>query len=315
MDRFDALSAFVAVADLKGFAAAARKLGLSASAVTRLVAALEERIGLRLLQRTTRSVSLTDAGARYLDRARRILADLEEADGSAQAERSTPTGRLIVSAPLAFGRLHVAPLMCAYLQRYPDIVGELQLSDRMVNLVEDGIDLAVRIGNLPDSSLITRHLGETRRIVVASPAYLDRNGEPRNPGELADHRIIHFAGLGGGASDWRFTRDGREERTAIAPHYVTNSADAGVWHAARGGGLAMVLAYQAADELRDGRLRIVLREFEPAPLPIQAVYPAARLLSAKVRAFLDIAAEQANWRFDDFSVGKRGLPGRIPRPD
>jgi DNA-binding transcriptional LysR family regulator len=300
MDRFDGLTAFVAVADLKGFAAAARKLGLSASAVTRLVAALEERIGLRLLQRTTRSVSLTDAGARYLERARHILADLEEADGSAQAERSTPTGRLVVSAPLAFGRLHVAPLMCGYLQRYPDIVGELQLSDRTVNLVEDGIDLAVRIGRLPDSSLIMRQLGETRRIVIASPAYLDRNGAPRNPGELAGHRIIHFAGLGGGASDWRFSRDGREQRIAIAPHYVTNSADAGVWHAARGGGLAMVLAYQAADELRDGRLKIVLREFEPPPLPIQAVYPAARLLSAKVRAFVDIAAEQANWRFSDF---------------
>jgi DNA-binding transcriptional LysR family regulator len=300
MDRFDGLSAFVAVADLKGFAAAARKLGLSASAVTRVVAALEDRIGLRLLQRTTRSVSLTDAGARYLERARRILADLEEADGSAQAERSTPTGRLVVSAPLAFGRLHVAPLMCAFLQRYPDIVGELQLSDRTVNLVEDGIDLAVRIGHLPDSSLIMRHLGETRRIVIASPDYLERNGEPRNPGELAGHRIIHFAGLGGGASDWRFSRDGREQRIAIAPHYLTNSADAGVWHAARDGGLAMVLAYQAADELRDGRLKIVLREFEPPPLPIQAVYPAARLLSAKVRAFVDIAAEQANWRFSDF---------------
>jgi DNA-binding transcriptional LysR family regulator len=300
MDRFDGLTAFVAVADLKGFAAAARKLGLSASAVTRLVAALEERIGLRLLQRTTRSVSLTDAGARYLERARHILADLEEADGSAQAERSTPTGRLVVSAPLAFGRLHVAPLMCGYLQRYPDIVGELQLSDRTVNLVEDGIDLAVRIGRLPDSSLIMRQLGETRRIVIASPAYLDRNGAPRNPGELAGHRIIHFAGLGGGPSDWRFSRDGREQRIAIAPHYVTNSADAGVWHAARGGGLAMVLAYQAADELRDGRLKIVLREFEPPPLPIQAVYPAARLLSAKVRAFVDMAAEQANWRFSDF---------------
>jgi DNA-binding transcriptional LysR family regulator len=300
MDRFDGLSAFVAVADLKGFAAAARKLGLSASAVTRLVAALEERIGLRLLQRTTRSVSLTDAGARYLERARRILADLEEADGSAQAERSTPTGRLVVSAPLAFGRLHVSPLMCAYLQRYPDIVGELQLSDRTVNLIEDGVDLAVRIGNLPDSSLIMRQLGETRRIVVASPAYLDRNGEPRIPGELARHRIIHFAGLGGGVSDWRFSHDGREERIAITPHYVTNSADAGVWHAAHGGGLAMVLAYQAADELRDGRLKIVLREFEPPAIPIQAVYPAARLLSAKVRAFVDIAAEQANWRFSDF---------------
>lgn len=150
MDRFDALSAFVAVADRKGFAAAARRLDLSASAVTRLVADLEQRLGLRLLQRTTRSVTLTDAGARYLERARRILSDLEEADSSAQAEQAAPTGRLVVSAPLAFGRLHVAPLMRDYLERYPEATGELLLSDRVINLIEDGIDLAVRIGKLAD---------------------------------------------------------------------------------------------------------------------------------------------------------------------
>jgi DNA-binding transcriptional LysR family regulator len=301
MDRFDTLSAFVAVADLQGFAAAARKLGLSASAVTRLVAALEERVGLRLLQRTTRSVSLTDAGARYLERVRRILADLDEADGSAQAERATPTGRLVISAPLAFGRLHVAPLMGAYLRLYPEVIGELQLSDRMVNLVEDGIDLAVRIGNLPDSSLIARHIGETRRVVVASPTYLKRNGEPQDPRELALHRIIQFTGLGG-PSDWRFLREGRDERTPIVPHYLTNSVDAAICHARLDGGLAMVFAYQAAEEIRQGRLKIVLRNFEPAARPIQLVYPAARLLSPKVRAFVDLAAELADWRFGDFQA-------------
>ena len=158
MDRFDAMQAFITVADLRGFAPAARKLGLSPSGVTRLVAALEERLGARLLQRTTRSVTLTDIGTRYLERARRILADIEEAEGSTEGERTLPSGRLVVSAPVGFGRLHVSPLMSAYLTRYPEVSGELRLADRMVNLVEDGVDLAVRIGHLPDSSLVARRL-------------------------------------------------------------------------------------------------------------------------------------------------------------
>src|SRR4051794_35497250 len=168
MDRIDAMQAFVLVADLKGFAPAARRLGLSASGVTRLIAALEERVGARLLQRTTRSVMLTDVGTRYLERARRILADVEEAEASAQAERTAPSGRLVVSAPNGFGRLHVAPLFSTYLKRYPEVSGELRLSDRMVNLVEDGIDCAVRVGHLPDSSLVARGVGDMRRVVVAS---------------------------------------------------------------------------------------------------------------------------------------------------
>ena len=150
MDRIDAMQAFVAVADLQGFAPAARKLGLSPSGVTRLIAALEERLGARLLQRTTRSVTLTDVGARYLERARRILADVEEAEGAAEGERTRPSGRLVVSAPLGFGRLHVSPIMSAYLMRFPEVTGELRLADRMVNLVEDGVDLAVRIGHLAE---------------------------------------------------------------------------------------------------------------------------------------------------------------------
>src|ERR1700687_2027491 len=159
MDRIDAMQAFVAVADLQGFAPAARKLGLSPSGVTRLIAALEERLGARLLQRTTRSVTLTDVGARYLLRARRILADVEEAEGSAQAERTRPSGRLVVSAPVGFGRLHVSPVMSAYLTRYPEVSGELRLSDRMINLVEDGVDLAIRIGHLDASRLVALPVG------------------------------------------------------------------------------------------------------------------------------------------------------------
>src|ERR1700743_551336 len=169
MDRIDAMQAFVAVADLKGVAPAARKRGLSPSGVTRLIAALEERLGARLLQRTTRQVALTDAGARYLERARRILADVEEAERAAEGERTRPSGRLVVSAPVGFGRLHVSPMMTAYLKRYPEVFGELRLEDRVVSLVEDGVDLSVRLGELADSSLVARQVGDMRRIVVASP--------------------------------------------------------------------------------------------------------------------------------------------------
>ena len=292
MDRIDAMAAFVAVADLKGFAPAARKLGLSPSNVTRLIAALEDRLGARLLQRTTRSVTLTDVGARYLERARRILSDVEEAEISAQAERTRPSGRLVVSAPIGFGRLHVSPVMSAYLQRYPEVSGELRLSDRMINLVEDGVDLAVRIGHLANSSLVVRSVGDMRRIVVASPDYLKRRGEPNNPAAAVSHDTIQF-----GTSDWDFVGDGREVRVPCTPHFITNSADAALLHAEQGGGLTRVLAYQAADAIKAGLLKIVLAKFEPAPLPIHIVYPTSRLLSAKVRTFVDLVIEVSDWKF------------------
>lgn len=296
MDRIETMQAFVTVADHKGFAPAARKLGLSASAVTRMVAALEERVGARLLQRTTRSVMLTDAGERFLERARRILADVEEAEAAVQAERTQPTGRLVVSAPLGFGRRHVTPLMSTYLKRYPDVAGDLRLSDRMVNLVEEGVDIAVRIGHLPDSSLVARAVGDMRRMVVASPDYLAAHGEPHHPSEIAAHRTVHFGALSA-APDWRFVEDGREVRVACAPRFTTNSADAAIFHAEQGGGLTRVLAYQAAEGLASGRLKAVLVDYEIAPLPIHLVYPTSRLLSAKVRAFVDLVLHDCDWHF------------------
>ncbi len=300
MDRLSAMQAFVAVADLQGFAPAARKLGVSASAVTRMVAALEERLGVRLLQRTTRSVTLTDAGARYLDRARRILAEIDEAEDSAQAERARPTGRLTVSAPTLFGRMHLAPLMGEFLVAHPEVTGELLLADRMVNLVDEGVDLALRIGRLEDSSLIVRKAGETRRVLVASPAYLERHGVPSVPGDLGAHQVIQVLPLAP-TLEWTFRtapdRASDEVRVSVAAHYVTNSVDAALWHAEHGGGLTLALSYQVADAVRAGRLRIVLAGHEPPPLPIQWVYPTSRLLSAKVRAFIDLAARQTDWRF------------------
>ena len=296
MDRIDAMQAFVAVADLQGFAPAARKLGLSPSGVTRLIAALEQRLGARLLQRTTRSVTLTDIGTRYLERARRILADVEEAEGSAQDERTRPSGRLVVSAPVGFGRLHVSPVMSAYLKRYPEVSAELRLADRMVNLVEDGIDLAVRIGHLADSSLVARHVGEMRRIVVASSAYLQQRGEPDTPEAVASHETIQFGAMTA-SPDWRFVEDGREIRVTCTPRFTTNSADAAIQYAEQGGGLTRVLAYQAADAIKGCRLRVVLAQFEQPPLPIHIVYPTSRLLSAKVRTFIDLVTDISDWHF------------------
>jgi DNA-binding transcriptional LysR family regulator len=296
MDRIDAMQAFVAVADLHGFAPAARKLKLSPSAITRLVAALENRLGARLLQRTTRQVALTDAGARYLERARRILADVEEAEHAAEGERTRPSGRLVVSAPVGFGRLHVSPVMSAYLKRYGEVSAELRLEDRITNLVEDGVDLAVRIGHLADSSLVARHVGEMRRIVVASPAYLTARGEPKTPEAIVSHDTIQF-GASAGVADWRFLEDSSEVRFSLAPRFSTNSADAAIQYAETGGGLTRVLAYQAAAGLKAGRLKIVLEKFEQPALPIHIVYPTSRLLSAKVRTFIDQVTETTDWRF------------------
>jgi DNA-binding transcriptional LysR family regulator len=186
--------------------------------------------------------------------------------------------------------------MTAYLKRYPDVSADLRLSDRMINLVEEGVDLAVRIGHLPDSTLVARHVGEMRRIVVASKDYLKRRGEPRTPEAIATHDTIHFGAMTA-APDWRFAAEGREIRVSSTPRFTSNSADAAIQYAEAGGGLTRVLAYQAADSLKAGRLRIVLAEFEQPALPIRIVYPTSRLLSAKVRTFIDLVTETADWHF------------------
>jgi DNA-binding transcriptional LysR family regulator len=307
MDRLDSMAVFVAVADLRGFAPAARRLALSAPAVTRAVAALEERVGARLFQRTTRSVKLTDAGARFLTRARRILADVAEAEQLAASDRSEPQGRFVVAAPNLFGRLHVSPLMSKLAARHPALVCELTLADRLVNLVDEGVDAAVRIGELDDSSLVARRVGETRRVVVATPKYLAGRRKVRTPRDLAAHDLVHFTAIQQ-APEWTF-RSHRgasggpaEERVTFVPTFVTNSADAAMHHAEHVGGVTMQLAYQVAAAVRSQRFSVILEDFEPPPAPIHVVYPSTRLLSAKVRAFVDLVMEQpkrGSWRFVD----------------
>jgi len=241
-------------------------------------------------------VTLTDAGTRYLERAKRILADVEEAEHAAEGERTRPSGWLVVSAPVGFGRLHVSPVMSAYLMRYGEVSGELRLEDRMVSLVDDGVDLAVRIGELADSSLVARQVGTMRRIVVASPGYLKAHGEPKRPDAIASHQTIQF-GATAGLADWRFLDDGREIRINIAPRLATNNADAAIQYAEAGGGLTRVLAYQAREAIKRGGLKIVLQKFELPAMPIHIVYPTSRLLSAKVRSFIDLVTVSTDWRF------------------
>jgi DNA-binding transcriptional LysR family regulator len=289
MDRLTAMQAFVTVAELRGFAAAAKKLRVSPPAVTRLVAALEHRLAIRLLQRTTRSVALTDAGARYLAHARRILDEVDAAERDARAETVAPTGRFVVAAPLAFGRREVAPVVSELLARYPAVTCELALSDRFVDLVDEGVDVAVRIGVLADSSLRVRRVGSTRRIVIASPAYLAAHKRIRTPADLAAHALVQLSAI----PEW----DVGDARLAIQPRFVTNSAEAAVGHAVRGGGLARVFSYQARDELTSGELVTVLARHEPPPVPIQLVYPASRLPSASLRAFIELVVTTRDWTF------------------
>jgi DNA-binding transcriptional LysR family regulator len=291
MDRLEAMTAFAAVADRKSFSSAARHLKMSPPAVTRLVAGLEDHLGVALLRRTTRTVTVTDAGARYLERVKRILAETEEAESAAQAELATPSGRLVISAPVTFGRMHISPLVAEYLKLYPQVSGELLLSDRYVNLVDDGIDVALRIGELADSSLIARRAGTTRRVVVGAPKYFAERGTPKTLADLKAHDIVR---LTGGALDWSFAGG---ERTELPARYVTNSVDCATDYVLRNGGLVSLLAYQVADAVAAGKLRIVLSDFERPALPIQFVYPTSRLLSSKVRAFVDLALATKRWEF------------------
>jgi DNA-binding transcriptional LysR family regulator len=286
-DRIEQLEAFVAVAELHGFASAARKLKLSAPKLTRLVAALEQRLGVSLFRRTTRAVAMTDDGARLLPKAKAIVEALQEAEAATRAERPTPAGRFSVTAPVVFGRRYVAPVFSKFLAAHPDVRGELVLVDRLVNLVEEGVDVAVRIGTLEDSNLRVRHVGVTRRVVIASPAYLKRNGRPRTPDALRAHSTIVLTGIGA-QREWRFGR----QRVPLAPVFTTNSADAAIEHALSDGGLAMVLGYQVADLVARGQLEVVLKQFEPPPSPIQLVYAETRIPSATVRAFIDFAVSR-----------------------
>jgi DNA-binding transcriptional LysR family regulator len=292
MDHLDSLRAFVAVADSAGFAAAARKLGLSAPAVTRAIAAIETRLGAQLLHRSTRSVRLTEVGARFLDDCRRILAELDEAEASAGGAHAAPQGQLAITASAMFGRLHVAPILLDFLALHPGLTVRSLFVDRVVHLLDEGFDLAVRIAHLPDSSLTAVPVGAVRRVVIASPEYLARRGEPRAPADLAQHDAVGFSQGGGASAPWVFQRGAERELVQPRVQLIANAGEVGIDAAIRGLGLARALAYQVDADVLAGRLKIVLAEFEPAPIPVHLVYVAGRKAPAKVRAFVDFAAER-----------------------
>ncbi|URI06385.1 LysR substrate-binding domain-containing protein [Aquincola tertiaricarbonis] len=291
MDRLQAMTVFVAVVDSGGFAAAARKLELSPPVVTRAVAELEDRLGLRLLTRTTRVVRVTDAGARYAADCRRILADIDEAEVAATGTHAAPRGTLTITAPVLFGQLYVTPLLVRYLQAHPQVDAQCLFLDRVVNIVEEGIDVAVRIGELPDSSLQAVRVGRVRRMLVASPEYLAEAGTPQHPRELATgHRLVS-AGINSPVADWRFVEGGRPLVLPLPVRMRTTTNDAAIAAARAHFGIARLLSYQAAPWLREGTLVPVLEAFETPPLPIHVVHLEGRRATQKVRGFIDLAVE------------------------
>lgn len=291
MDRFRLMTVFVAVVDAQGFAGAARKLRLSPPTVTRAVSELEDRLGIPLFTRTTRIVRLTDAGAQYATDCRRILSELEEADAAASGAHATVQGHILVTAPVLFGRMHVAPIVREYLHRNEKVSATCWFMDRVVNMDEEGVDVAVRIGELPDSSLNAYRVGSVRYVCCASPGYLAEHGAPAAPTDLVRHRIVSATPITPSAV-WKFSRAGEDTPVALTPRLTTSTNDTAIEAAMDNFGIVRLLSYQVADLVEAGRLRLVLEDFEPPPIPVHLLHREGRHGSKKVRAFIDLAIER-----------------------
>lgn len=289
VDRLHLMSVLVAVAEEESFAAAGRRLGMSAPAVTRAVATLEANLGVKLLNRTTRFVRATEAGQRYLEDARRIIALADEADEAAIGVNREPRGHLVVTAPVLFGRMFVVPGIADYLRRHPETTVSALFLDRVVNLLEEGVDVAIRIADLGESSYKAVRVGAVRRVLVAAPEYLERMGVPATPADLTRHPLIVATSLGSNL-EWQFTQHGR--RMAVRPEarLTVTSNDGAIEAALLGVGIARVINYQVAPQLAAGELRIILAEFEPPALPVHIVHREGRNASAKIRSFIDLMA-------------------------
>lgn len=311
MDRFEGMRIFAAVADARSFAQAARQLRLSPPAVSRAVVALEEHVGAQLLRRTTRSVTLTEAGLRFHADCKRILADLAAAEAGAGGAHAAPHGELTVTAPRMFGRLHITPLLVDFLEAEPGIQARAFFADHIVHLLDEGYDVALRIAALPDSGLTAVRVGHVRRVVVASPAYLAAHGVPRSPRDLENHTAVGYAMGTGAVHSWDFYAPGRKdrgERELASPRirFTTNSNETAIAAALAGHGVARLLSYQVAADVAAGRLRILLAAHEPAPIPVQLVHAGGRRPPAKIRAFVDFAA--ARLRREPVLSGKFAWP-------
>jgi DNA-binding transcriptional LysR family regulator len=284
MDRLHLMTVFVAVAEEESFAAGARRLGMSPPAVTRAISALEDRLGVKLLNRTTRYVRVTDAGSRYLNDCRRLIQETDEADEAAAGINAEPRGHLAVTAPVMFGRLFVIPGIVEYLQRYPTMEVSAVFLDRVVNLLEEGFDVGIRIGELPDSTMRAIRIGHVRRVLCASTSYLSKHGLPLHPSELIHHNIVAASGVSP-ITDWKFFP---EISVRIKPRLTVTSNDAAIEAVKNGIGISRLLSYQIEAGLAAGELQTILAEFEPPPLPIHVIHREGRYASAKVRTFVDL---------------------------
>jgi DNA-binding transcriptional LysR family regulator len=301
MDRLEAMSILLAVVEAGSLSAAARRYGIPLATVSRKLSDLETHLGTRLLNRSSRRVSLTDAGRSYVAACKRILEDVEEAERSASGEYSAPKGDLTITAPIVFGRVHVLPIVVEFLAAYPEVDVRIMLTDRVANLLEDPIDLAVRIGELPDSSLVATRVGSIRRVVCGSLAYFAERSMPRAPGELGAHDCITFEGLMSPGA-WTFTTGKSDVSVPIHSRLTVNTAEAAIDAAIAGLGVTRVLSYQIAHAVRAGTLAVVLQEFEPAPWSVSLVYAGQGLLPQKLRAFLDFAAPRLKARLSQNAV-------------
>ncbi len=289
MDRLESMLILVAAVEAGSLSAAARRLHMPLATVSRKVSDLESHLKTQLLVRSTRKLTLTDAGQLYLAACRHILEDVREAERAASGEYSAPRGVLMLTTPIVFGRLHVLPIVVEFLQAYPQIDIRMVLADRVANLVEEHIDVAVRVGELPDSSLFATEVGFIRRVVCASPAYLAARGTPRHPLDLEAHDCINFDGLASPEA-WWFTTEKGVTPVAVHSRLTVNTAESAVDAAIAGLGVTRVLSYQADTAVRSGKLAILLADFEPAPSPVSLVFVGHRLLPQKLRAFLDFTA-------------------------
>ncbi len=295
MNRLESMSILIAVVDAGSLSAAARRLGMPLATVSRKVGDLESHLKTRLLHRTTRQLSLTEAGSSYVAACRRILEEIGEAERAATGEYAMPKGELVLTAPVVFGRLHVLPVVAEFLAQYPEIDISLVLTDRVVHLMDEHADVALRIGDLPDSTLMATRVGAVRRVICASPGYLDAHGTPATPGDLADHACITFEVLASRRA-WVFGAGRSEQSVPIRSRLAVNTAEAAISAAVLGVGLVRVLSYQVAQALHDDTLRVVLDDFEAAPLPVNLVHKGQTPLPLKLRAFLDFATPRLRAR-------------------
>lgn len=296
MNRLEAMTTLLAVVDAGSLSAASRRMRAPLATISRRISDLEKHLGAQLLLRSNRRLELTDAGRAYVAACRDILASVDHAERAVAGEYLAPRGEIAISAPIVFGRIHLLPVLLEFLKVFPEIDARLTLSDRNAHFLDDQIDVALRIGELPDSALKATRIGAVRRVLCASPAYLQEAGAPAAPKDLASHACISFESMGG-AAEWIFRQGKQTIAAPIRSRLVVNTAEAAIDAAMSGLGITRVLSYQVEDALRRGALVTILEAFETAPLPVSLIYPAQGAMPQKLRAFLDFASERLRERF------------------